>query len=553
MSNNTTPPGAPHQQPPDDSGICAVGSTADGVEAATGGGMSTQPEFVSTHSSSECKKLYVDSGNDKTILYVLSIGLEHDSEPLFSLEQEPWSTLSKNALRPPKNSDLVKEVKRRATASNMRSVPRPSNWTRNQIIEWLEEHPVSDSMDVQFLTFEVLRLQEISRRMQQERQQFLTMEGISGAVMRGGNWRGCVPYLRVIMTLTRDDVKSLFLSRGNCSRTQLDGRNSDNRPKTCYELIAELWNSSDFNPKAPPSRCHSDFVSEIDCSHAAVVGLSAATAVKIADIFTSMRCKLLTIIRNWEASGQGDGGMDREQDGEGDEQVLDDYGGLDRGQQDGGDEEDDNNETSSMAQAFVSLRQRPARALDNRAAFLRGMPSYILYYWEVAESQQLLSSCLQRLSNHANASDASSVALVSRRGGTTSSRSNITSSGGSSRSGSRGGRSQNADEETDDDEMTNTTSAENPLVQSLQDLVDSQRRLLSDRALDREHQERENTRKRRFDRRSFLVDETRMYRMKIAEFSCVDDDRSRRMLQFYTSELSKMEEEIRQLDDNNDK
>jgi hypothetical protein len=123
----------------------------------------------------------------------------------------------------------VKEVQRRATASNMRSsVPRLSNWTQNQMIEWLEEHPVTDSMDVQFLTFEVLRLQEISRRMQQEQQQLLTMEGISGAVTRGGNWRGCVPYLRVIMTLTRDDVKSLFLSRGNClSRAQLDGRNSD--------------------------------------------------------------------------------------------------------------------------------------------------------------------------------------------------------------------------------------------------------------------------------------------------------------------------------------
>ena len=53
--------------------------------------------------------------------------------------------------------------------------------------------------------------------------------------------------------------------------------------------------------------------------------------------------------------------------------------------------------------------------------------------------------------------------------------------------------------------MTNATT-ENQLVQSLQDLVDSQRSLLSDRALDREHQERENTRKRRFDRRSFLVD-----------------------------------------------
>ena len=48
---------------------------------------------------------------------------------------------------------------------------------------------------------------------------------------------------------------------------------------------------------------------------------------------------------------------------------------------------------------------------------------------------------------------------------------------------------------------------------------------------------------------SFLVDEARAYRMKIAEFSCVDDDRSRRMQQFYSSELSKLEEEILQLDE----
>jgi hypothetical protein len=114
---------------------------------------------------------------------------------------------------------------------------------------------------------------------------------------------------------------------------------------------------------------------------------------------------------------------------------------------------------------------------------------YILYCWEVAESQQLLSSCLQRLSIHANANEASSPALLSRRGGTTSVRSNITSSGGSScSSGNRGSCRQNTDEETDDDEMKNPT--ENPLLQSLQDLVDSQRSLLSDCARDRKHQER---------------------------------------------------------------
>jgi hypothetical protein len=145
--------------------------------------------------------------------------------------------------------------------------------------------------------------------------------------------------------------------------------------------------------------------------------------------------------------------MDHEQDEGDDEQDLDENGSMGDEQEqreDAIDDLDKNNES------FGSLRQRPARALDSRAAFLRGMPSYILYYWEVAESQQLLSSCLQRLSNQANAPDASSAALVSRRGGrTTSVRSDITSSGGSSRSGGRGSRRRNADEETDDDdEMT---------------------------------------------------------------------------------------------------
>ena len=76
MSNNTTPEGA--HQPLDDGGI-----DADGIPggAEVTGGMPTPPELVLTHSSSVCKKVFVDSGNDKTILYVLSIGLEHDNEP----------------------------------------------------------------------------------------------------------------------------------------------------------------------------------------------------------------------------------------------------------------------------------------------------------------------------------------------------------------------------------------------------------------------------------------------------------------------------------------
>jgi hypothetical protein len=242
--------------------------------------------------------------------------------------------------------------------------------------------------------------------------------------------------------------------------------------------------------------------------------------------------------------------MDRVQD---EQQDLDENGDLvNREQHLFGDEERDENAEESDVDENVTnlwgLKQRPARALDNCAAFIRGMTLYILYHWEVAESQQLLSSCLQRLSDRANATDASSAALVTRKGGTASVGSNITSrSGGSTRSGSRCTRRRNSDDETDDDEVTNATK--NQLVQSLQDLVDSQRNLLSDRALDREHQERENSWTRHFDRHSSLVDEARTYRIKIAEFRCVDDKCSRRMQQFYSSELSKLEEEILQLDE----
>jgi hypothetical protein len=67
----------------------------------------------------------------------------------FFLGQEPWSRLHKKALRPPKNSGLTKEVRRRAAIdNNTMPGPRPSNRTRNQMIKWLEENLVCAPMDV---------------------------------------------------------------------------------------------------------------------------------------------------------------------------------------------------------------------------------------------------------------------------------------------------------------------------------------------------------------------------------------------------------------------
>ena len=55
------------------------------------------------------------------------------------------------------------------------------------------------------------------------------------------------------------------------------------------------------------------------------------------------------------------------------------------------------------------LTGRPPRALQSRAAFLNGRPSYLLYYWEDADAHQLLQSFLQCLHNNTGVCDALSA------------------------------------------------------------------------------------------------------------------------------------------------
>jgi hypothetical protein len=180
------------------------------------------------------ERAYIDSGNQKKMLYLLCIGMttanDNGSAPLFSFDEEPWLSLPKTAFRP-RNNDFVREVLRRATALKVDPMPRPSNWTRVQNIEWLERNPITCEEDVTFLTSEVLRVREKLLRKNQEileQQQNAIIGG--GSIGRGGNWRGCVPYLRVILCLTQDAVKRLFLTRAHAlTRAELDARNSDSR------------------------------------------------------------------------------------------------------------------------------------------------------------------------------------------------------------------------------------------------------------------------------------------------------------------------------------
>jgi hypothetical protein len=106
-------------------------SDADEAVAAAGG-------VILSEGISLCQQLYIESGNEKKVLYLLSIGLmNHNNEPLFSFEREPWSLLPKTSLRP-RSNEYVNKIVRRANLFSITPVPRPNNWTRVQIMDWLE-------------------------------------------------------------------------------------------------------------------------------------------------------------------------------------------------------------------------------------------------------------------------------------------------------------------------------------------------------------------------------------------------------------------------------
>jgi hypothetical protein len=296
------------------------------------------------------------------------------------------------------------------------------------------------------------------------------------------------------------------------------------RPQTVFELVSDMWNSPDFNPVAPASECHSDFQSAIMCSYEQVEGLCPATPQRIEDVFTSMRSDLLRIITRWEQSGQGEGGMDAEDE----LQYIPDDETTPIG-------DHDQDSVAQEAQDCIgSLEGRPARALQSRASFLNGRPPYLLYFWEVADKHQLLQSSLQRLSTTIGASDASCAPSTSA----------------DSMTGSSQARKRRQDA-SDEASML-------PLVQSIRELAECQRQLVLDRSEERRHEQdlgqqreasraTELSRERKFRRRAELSDLARKYRKLNAELDPTNEN-SARLSEFYISEGRLIDDEMRDLD-----
>ena len=93
-------------------------SDVDEAVAAAGGGVIPSHEGISL-----CQQLYIESGNEKEVLFLLSIGLmNHNNEPIFLFEQEPWSILPKTFLHP-RSNEYVNEIVRHANLFSTMPVP----------------------------------------------------------------------------------------------------------------------------------------------------------------------------------------------------------------------------------------------------------------------------------------------------------------------------------------------------------------------------------------------------------------------------------------------
>jgi hypothetical protein len=338
---------------------------------------------------------YLIKGNSKKTLFVMAIGLKDAcGNELVDNTKPPWSKLTKKDVKP-LLKDLIEEINRRSSCTK---APKCKSWKAHACTTWLIANPIVGEDDVIFIRRRCEEFDAASQAADTEK-----------LAASDGNWRGSVPYLRIILCLI-EDIRDKFAHRDDPqSRVEFDGRNSDTRKSTVYELIAERWNSDTFNPVLGPSLAHEDFREPTDCAFSNVRGLAKATALKIQNYISSMRADLSRMIQNWELSGQGDCSIPA---GQGND---DDDDGLSLPKSVGS---DDFPETP-VKPAFGNLAGRTPHALNSRQIFLNGLPSYLLILWEMADDHQLLSSTLQRLDNDVAAVDASSApsVVVMRRGG----------------------------------------------------------------------------------------------------------------------------------------
>jgi hypothetical protein len=353
--NGDAPPPLP---PPESSDAAATAGASDAANGA--------------------ETYYKAEGSSLKVLVAMCHGVCINGSPVLPLNAEPWKSFPVAQICPTRDV-YAKEVTRRWTngvkkgdsVHAKKNCPRPKQWNLPMILEWLEQNPIEDSIDIAFLIDAVEDRKAIADAAQRE-------EIDNNARLSAGNWNSTA-CLRLIHALVdHDEIKSKFLNRLNlpAGRSTFEHR-EHNWATDVWHLLANKWNDKNFAPEIMSlPQLHTEFALLDIILHSEVAALTPATADKVEDKWASMILEMNRCIANWQKSGQGEGGID----------------------------DVDNAED----QVFGSLANRSLHTLASRQSFFSDRQAYLLYLWEMLDRHDLLGSALQKLSSSVSSTNGAS-------------------------------------------------------------------------------------------------------------------------------------------------
>lgn len=337
------------------------------------------------------KSFFTENGRSVRALLILSHGLLSDDGTLaFDVCKEPWSKMKKKTISP-NAQELKKEIIRRwnvmcaaspeETADKV--TPRPAQWPLKKVLQWLEDNPINDSCDREYL------LNTINERV--EAAKAADAQRAEEKAQFNKKWIGPAPILRLIHTLIdHDEIKRAYLKRFDVpsDRMALENRNTpEAKASTAWAMMSDKWNDPSFSPSTVlMGHLHSDFSLPIMIDHDVVSYMALATPEKVKEKWAGLIHECKREIEKWERSGQGDGGYDFDDEEDNEEDGDDDVGGK-------------------AERVFGALKHRSQRALDSRSSFFVNKEPYLLYLWEVLDIHDLLVSSMQRLNSCAIAAN----------------------------------------------------------------------------------------------------------------------------------------------------
>ncbi len=205
----------------------AVGSYSDvgrndDVTGGRGGevaGTLTSVATIKAPPRLKAEATFLEKNSSIKSLAVLAIGIKDaNGAALIDLDAEPWTSLVSTTSRPQRD-DLAEEVLCRYVSESlsdrpdMKRMPQPRNWDKKKLLKWLDDYPVTDTIDLEFLK-DTVRLRRAAERNAKARAEAKESEEKSG-----GAWYGPIPMLRLIMALVdSDEIRHAYTKRNDISK-----------------------------------------------------------------------------------------------------------------------------------------------------------------------------------------------------------------------------------------------------------------------------------------------------------------------------------------------